>query len=120
DSGVWHERQSTSARARRAAAALFADEARLQVDEVSRVDELQRRSARWLLGRSGVPMVRRGLTLVVALAALACRENRNMTDRTVMPPADSAMIKNPMKPTACSTRCRAVRWRGGTIARRSG
>ena len=42
-------------------------------------------------------MVRWGLTFVVALAALACRENRNMTDRTVMPPADSAMIKNPMK-----------------------
>ena len=42
-------------------------------------------------------MVWRGLTLVVALASLACRENRNTTDRTVMPPADSAMIKNPMK-----------------------
>ena len=42
-------------------------------------------------------MVRRSLTLVVVVAALACRENRNMADRTVMPPADSAMIKNPMK-----------------------
>jgi hypothetical protein len=46
-------------------------------------------------------MVRWSLTLVVVSAALACRENRNMADRAVMPPpsaaSDSTMIKNPMK-----------------------
>jgi len=41
-------------------------------------------------------MVRRSLTLLIVVAALACRKNRDMADRTVMPPADS-MIKNPMK-----------------------
>jgi hypothetical protein len=30
-------------------------------------------------------------------AALACRENRPTADRTVMPPADSTMIRDPMK-----------------------
>ena len=42
-------------------------------------------------------MVRWSLTLFSVVAALACRENRNTADQTVMPPADSTMIKNPMK-----------------------
>lgn len=42
-------------------------------------------------------MVRRGVIVVLALAALACRENRPTADRTVTPPADSAMMHDPLK-----------------------
>ena len=42
-------------------------------------------------------MVRRRLIFLLLLAALACRENRPTADRTVMPPADSTMIRDPMK-----------------------
>lgn len=42
-------------------------------------------------------MVRGGVIVVLALAALACRENRPTADHTVMPPADSTMMHDPMK-----------------------
>lgn len=43
-------------------------------------------------------MVRRVVVVVLLSAtALACRENRPTADRTVMPPADSTMMWDPMK-----------------------
>jgi len=42
-------------------------------------------------------MVRGGVVAVVVLAALACRENRPTADRTETPPADSSMMRDPMK-----------------------
>jgi hypothetical protein len=40
-------------------------------------------------------VVRRSVTLLLALAVVACRQNRNMSDRATV--TDTTAIKNPMK-----------------------
>src|SRR6266576_5728590 len=62
DSGVWDERQSVAGESRRAAAAVFPHQARLQDDEVSGVGDVHGRAAGRVLGGSGLPVVRRRVT----------------------------------------------------------
>src|SRR5258707_15257268 len=61
DSRVWDERQSAPTHAWRTATALFAHQARLQDDEVSRVADVHGRTAGRVLGGSGVSLVCRGV-----------------------------------------------------------
>src|SRR5207244_8690549 len=65
-SRVRHERQSPATGARRAAPALLPDQAGLQAHEVPRRDDVHGYEAGGILGRTGVPMVRRDLAETTA------------------------------------------------------
>src|SRR4029077_5152254 len=78
--GVRHERQSAAAGARRAAAALFTHEARIQADQVSGVDDIHGYETGRILGRPGVSLVWGNLARTVNRSPPARRAARVLTD----------------------------------------